>query len=37
VEYSETLEFDPAKIRVAIAAGRKAAAYKFAEIEAILG
>ncbi len=37
VEYSETLEFDPAKIRAAIAAGRKAAADRFAEIDRILG
>lgn len=36
VEFSETLEFDPAKIRAAIAAGRKAASDRFAEIQALL-
>lgn len=36
VEFSETLEFDPGKIRTAIAAGRKAGADNFAAIQALL-
>lgn len=36
VEYSGTLEFDPAKIRIAIAAGRKAAADAFAALAPLL-
>jgi NTE family protein len=35
IEYSETLEFDPAKIRAAIAAGRKAATDHLAAIQAL--
>jgi NTE family protein len=35
-EFSETLEFDPAKIRTAIAAGRKAASDHFAAIQALI-
>jgi NTE family protein len=35
-EFSETLEFDPAKIRTAIAAGRLAAADHFAAIQALI-
>lgn len=37
VEFSETLEFDPDKIRAAIAAGRRAAADSFPALEALLG
>ena len=36
VEFSETLEFDPAKIRTAIEAGRKAASDAFPAIQALL-